>query len=207
MNLPGLTPQGESSRRVFVGIKEGQLVVRDPETNADVFFRDITGRLLKIDNHKASFADNAEIEFFDLVMINEGVTYVLSIRKDSSASRQIINCLSSVKDFANNVIIAPWKTRETADKKSYVNVSVYEGVRDDSHKLKWAVEQLPKLKVVTVGRKEFYDNSELLDALEKMVGEINARIPSGEKLQAVRPQDVAASRVNNSAKEDDDLPF
>lgn len=208
-NFPGLSEKPKMANRIFVNIKNGQIVVKDPDTHEDVGFSSITGHLRGITTHTATFNNSAQpMGFYDLEIVNGDVTYILSVSQDGGVARQLINSLASIKDFSKPIIIEPWMSKPTADKKPYQNVSVYLGQRDDAHRLKWAVE-LPKAQWITVGRQQVLDTSEVLKALDDLVAGINNSMPNKSgAAEGVKPTDVASGYVKASGTDtNDDLPF
>ena len=127
VNLPGLTPDGANTSKVFIAIKNGKIIYKDRESGNEYQFKNITGIITGISSHTVTFNNSQQpTDFFDITIKAEDTVYVLSVVKDSGAARQIINSLASVKDFSHTLVIEPWlSSAKSNGEKPYTNVSVY----------------------------------------------------------------------------------
>ena len=208
VNLPGLTPDGANTSKVFIAIKNGKIIYKDRESGNEYQFKNITGIITGISSHTVTFNNSQQpTDFFDITIKAEDTVYVLSVVKDSGAARQIINSLASVKDFSHTLVIEPWlSSAKSNGEKPYTNVSVYVDSPINENRLKWAIE-LPKAKEIRLSNgRVLWDNGEQLAALDGLVEEINKTIGGHAAAPAVTPKGVAAgeSPADNAS---DDLPF
>ena len=179
---------GNNERRFFLGIANGKVTYR-PAKDAEVQnFDYVEGRITGISRRDATINGQA-MKFYEFGIENGGEKYVLSVLMDSSVARGIILPLASVQDFAGlSFRISPWL------KDAYTNVSVYA----NGQKLNWGIDpkDLPPVEKVTVGMKEYTDDTKRIQLVESLVDQINERIAasgSGEVDYTQFPGDSAGN--------------
>jgi len=185
---------GNNERRFFLGIANGKVTYR-PAKDAEVQnFDFVEGRITGISRRDATINDHA-MKFYEIGIENGGEKYVLSVLMDSSVARGIILPLASVKNFAGLTFkISPWL------KDAYTNVSVYVKTPDGkSEKLNWGIDpkDLPPVEKVTVGLKEYTDDTKRIQLVESLVDQINECIAasgSGEVDYSQFPGDGAGEQ-------------
>lgn len=159
---------GNNERKYFLGIANGKVTYR-PAKDAEVqTFDFVEGRITGISRRDATI-NGKPMKFYEFSIENGGEKYVLSLLMDSSVARGIILPLASVQNFAGlSFRISPWL------KDAYTNVSVYA----NGQKLNWGIDpkDLPPIKTVQVGLKEYTDDTERIQLIESLVDQINERI-------------------------------
>ena len=159
---------GNRERKFFLGIAEGKITYRPNKDSEKTTYDFVEGRITGISRRDATINDK-NIKFYEIGIENGGNNFVLSVPMDGSVARGIILQLASVQNFAGTTVrISPWL------KDTYTNVSVYA----NGQKLNWAIDpkDLPPVKMVVVGNKEYPDDSERMALVEKLVSEIVERI-------------------------------
>lgn len=159
---------GNNERKLFLGIAKGKITYRPSRDAERQEYDYVEGRIKGITRRDANI-NGENIKFYEITIENGSNSFVLSVPQDGSVARGIILSLAGIKNFSGvTVRISPWM------KETYTNVSVYA----NGQKAGWAIDpkDLPPIKKVVVGRKEYIDDSERVELVEKLVDEINARI-------------------------------
>ena len=183
MEMEGLAPVTAQNQepqaparapRTYLGIAHGRITHRNRETGETDLYDNVTGLLTGIYERTAEFGGQ-EVSFYDFAIRSGSTDYVLSVNRDSSVARSLVNSLASVTDFSSPVVIKPWETDPDETGRKYTNVGVYLGCVAKENKMSWAVE-LPKVQYQTVGRNRVADDTERFRVLQGLVATINGRI-------------------------------
>lgn len=173
--MNGLKPIGEQgSQTVFLGIKHGRITRKNIETSEEELYQSVSGLLTGIGERSVEI-NGSTVNFFDLTLENGDERYKLSVNRESGVARALVNALASAEDFTRPVVIRPWEGDPDESGRRFTNVAVYVGEATRENKLPWAVE-LPKVKYTQVGRNLVPDDTERWDAIQKLVGDIRAKL-------------------------------
>lgn len=189
---------GNRERKLFLGIAQGKVTYRAGR-DAEVQTFDYVEGIIKGITRRDATINDKDIKFYEIAIQNGSNNFVLSVPMDGSVARGIILSLASIQNFGGLVVrISPWI------KETFTNVSVYA----NGEKVNWAIDpsQLPPLKKVTVGRKEFIDDTDRVAFVEGLVDEINARIASAPAGSAA-PVEGAAPVYDDGLSNGEEAPF
>jgi len=163
-----MTGLGNNERKIFLGIAQGKITYRAGRDAEKQEFDFVEGRIKGITRRDAHINDK-DIKFYEIAIENGNNKFILSVPMDGSVARGIILSLAGIQNFSETTVkISPWL------KDTYTNVSVYA----NGEKAGWVIDpkELPPVKEIKAGTKTFYDDSERVDLVEKMVDSINERI-------------------------------
>lgn len=171
-----MTGLGNNDRKIYLGVANGKITYRPGRDMERQMYDFVEGRMREIRRRDATI-NNAPVKFYDFIIENGADTYALSVPVDSSIARGIILPLMSIGNFSDTTIrISPWL------KDQYTNVSVYA----NGQRLNWGVDPkaLPAVERVTVGGKEYVDDSKRINFVEGLVDAVNERLRSASSAQA-----------------------
>ena len=159
---------GNNEKKKYLGIAQGKVTYRPCKDAERQLFDFVEGKVKQILRRDAT-VNGQPMKFYDFIIFDGEENLALSVPMDSSAARGIILPLAGIQDFAGVAVrISPWL------KDTYTNVSVYV----NGQRLNWGVEpkELPPIEKVTVGAKEYVDDSKRMAFIDGLVDAINLRI-------------------------------
>lgn len=181
--------------------------------------QDFSGHLVSVAMKTFTFQDE-EKETVELKLDDGTDVYILNVNF-SNIGRSIINSIASIEDFGKELLISCYR-----NKAGYASASCRYGL--GSLDWKYPLSDIPKIKTVTVGKKEVVDSTELDDffrnevnAISKRLGEYMAtalpvapvgtatgvmsqELTAGKVVKDMMPESIHSSQI---PEDDDDLPF
>ena len=170
----GVQKSAPRNPKVYLGIAHGRVTHKNRETGETDLYDNVTGTVTEIRERDAEFNGKA-VAFFDIALSSGDTDYILSVNRDSGVARSLVNSLASLQDFSKPVVVKPWETDPDDNGRTYTNVNVYVESISKENKLPWAIE-LPKVRYQQVGRNRVADDTERFNAIQGLVGSINARV-------------------------------
>lgn len=180
--------------------KEGKMQV-DMGKNADGTRKTETYDYVTAKVESVSYAEstynNEIIKSWKIKLLDDTNSAILTIGHSSGFTRGLLNSL------ANANLDHPVKFG-CYMKNKYLQPSLYQF----DQPLKWKYEEMPKSDKVKVGSKDVYDDTKVIEWLEKLVAEINSKIKpvkselvqEAENVFASTPEELKEAELN-------DLPF
>lgn len=140
----------------------------------------IEGKLIDLKYKNDEYQGNEVVKLELHLKAPSGDVAVFSGGAYTSMMRDIMNCLAGVESFGDKhtIRLTPFISTDENSGKTYIHGSV----RYNNEKLqkKYRLDQIPKITMVTVAKKQIADTSERDAFFDKMFEEVRAKLPREE---------------------------
>lgn len=186
--------QNKSEKSVERTNKNGKLVHEE-------FYDHLSGMLTNISVREADVA-GTKMKFWQLTVDADGVIYQLQFNYSSSYAASFLKALPNA-DLTKQITLAPFMKVE-GDKKKTTLFITQNGKALKHAYTKDAPNGLPELKKVRVKGADVWDDTDMMDFLEKMVKEtVLPQLKSSSTNQPTEPALAGAGTV----EDDGEMPF
>ena len=177
---------GNTQRNTLLHISKNHKIAYNPGDGATIQEYDfVEGQFVGIREHKAA-ANGRDNYYYDILLRDDTEVYDLSVGKDGSVARSIINTLATLDNFQNVVITIRPYPKTTTDGKVFTNVAM----RANGEKMSWLLDA----KDLSAER------------LEKLVKKLNAAVGYTGGTPGGAPAAPAQSAYQEEPAPDEDMP-